>query len=250
MLKAIFFDLDGTLLPIDTWAFMRSYFELLESYFAENGVRPADGREAIRAATEAMFAYDGRTYNEERFWRAFSPLMDQAAEREGKAPLDWRALMARFYEEEFPKLGRGVRPNPLAAEVVSEARRRGFRLALATNPLFPPEATAQRLAWTGADASAFERVTAYQNSRYAKPAPEYYRELLGAMGLSGGDVLMVGNDPVEDFAACSQGCSLYLVTDQLIDRGGEGASLEDTPHGSMADLLEHVRRLPRPAGEG
>lgn len=245
MCQAIFFDLDGTLLPIDTRAFMTSYFRLLEEYFERAGVDPEDGREGIRVGTRAMFAYDGATTNEQRFWEAFAPFMDRAAERRGAAPLDWRAFMARFYAEEFPRLGRDVRPNPLAAEVVDEARRRGFRLALATNPLFPPEATAQRLSWTGVDASAFERVTAYQNSRYAKPAPEYYRELLDAMGLSGEEVLMVGNDPVEDFAACSQGCGLYLVTDQLIDRGGEGAGLEETPHGSMADLLAFVRAMPR-----
>lgn len=241
MYQAVFFDLDGTLLPIDTHGFMRGYFGALGAFFAGNGVDPAWVLEGVRVGTDAMFSYDGgATTNEQRFWDAFEPY---AAASEEPAR-DWRALFASFYAEAFPRLGEGIEPDPLAHEVVACLRGKGYRLALTTNPLFPPEATAQRLAWTGADPAAFERVTAYQNSRFAKPSERYYAENLDALGLDGADVLMVGNDPVEDGAARELGCGLYLVTDHLVDRGGAGADLAATPHGSMADLLAFVQGFP------
>lgn len=248
MYQAVFFDLDGTLLPIDTRAFMSSYFDLLGAFFARAGVDGRTGLEGIRVGTQAMFAYDGATTNEERFWDAFVPFMDgELADKENvpKGRRAWEGLLGRFYAEEFPRLREGIEPGPLAALVVDALRAKGYRLLLATNPLFPPEATAQRLAWTGVDARAFERVTAYHNSRYAKPTVEYYEENLAALGLTGPDVLMVGNDPVEDHAACACGCSLYLVTDNLVDRDGAGADLAATPHGTLADLLAYVQGMPK-----
>lgn len=255
MYQAVFFDLDGTLLPIDTHAFMRSYFELLGAYFAENGVPVRTGLSGIQAGTKAMFAYDGRTTNQERFWQVFVPFMeDELPELAGKT--DWNALLDAFYAERFPLLGRDVEPDPLAARIVDELHERGYRLALTTNPLFPPEATAQRLAWTGVDPDAFERVTAYQNSRYAKPERAYYEENLAALGLTGEQVLMVGNDLVEDGAACACGCGLYLVTDHLVEHAAKdfgdvapredavAANIEEVPHGTMGDLLNYVQSLP------
>ena len=239
MYQAVFFDLDGTLLPIDTHEFMRGYFGALGSFFAERGVDAAWALGGVRAGTDAMFAYDGgKTTNERRFWGAFLPY----AAESGNAGRDWEALFGEFYEVAFPRLGDAIEPDPLAAQVVSCLKGKGYRLALTTNPLFPPQATAQRLAWTGVDPDAFERVTAYHNSSYAKPSVEYYAENLAALGLDGESVLMVGNDPVEDGAARACGCDLYLVTDHLVER--DGADLGATPSGTMGDLLRFAEGLP------
>lgn len=242
--QAVFFDLDGTLLPIDTHEFMSTYFGSLASFFAANGCDPRKGMEGIRIGTDAMFAYDGgATLNSERFWSAFIPFMGEDR--------DWAGLLGAFYGEVFPTLGRDVEPDPRAAQAVDALRSKGYRLVLATNPLFPPEATAERLAWTGVDPAAFERVTAYHNSRFAKPSRPYYQENLDLLGLQGPQVLMVGNDLVDDGAARECGCGLYLVTDHLIARPGDDAELERTPHGTMGDFLAYAQGLPAvPRTEG
>ena len=241
MYQAIFFDLDGTLLPMDTHAFMRSYFGALGAFFSDNGYDAARVLAGVKAGTEAMFAYDdGQTTNEQRFWRTFPRFMEGELGLSG----DWEALFNRFYDEVFPQLSAGIEPDPDAARAVARLRQKGYRMALTTNPLFPPQATACRLTWTGVDPDAFERVTAYQNSRYAKPSPAYYAENLAALGLRGADVLMVGNDPVEDGAACELGCDLYLVTDHLIERAGAEGDVAARGRGSMADFLRFVEELP------
>lgn len=240
MYQAVFFDLDGTLLPIDTHAFMHDYFAALARFFGGAGCDPHVGLAGIKAGTDAMFAYDGgATTNSERFWKVFDPFMADHGENR-----DWHGLLDTFYATVFPTLQEGIQPDPLAPQAVECLRDKGYRLLLATNPLFPPEATEQRLAWTGVDPAAFERITAYHNSRYAKPAVAYYQENLDALGLAGSQVLMVGNDPVEDSAAMECGCDLYLVTNNLVERNGAGVSVERTPHGTMRDLLAYVRELP------
>lgn len=253
--KAVFFDLDGTLLPMDTVEFMRTYFGALGAFFAQLGCDPKVALDGVKLGTKAMLEPDGETVNAERFWGFFGPYMAQNfGER------DWQPLLDRFYSEVFPGLGAAIEADPLVAQVVEELRAKGYRLVLATNPLFPPVATAHRLAWTGADPAAFERVTAYHNSLYAKPDPRYYAENLAALGLAGEDVLMVGNDPAEDFAACACGCDLYLVTDYLVDRaalatdkgamgelashGAACADLATTKHGTLAEFAAFVAGLP------
>jgi len=254
--KAVFFDLDGTLLPMDTLEFMRTYFGALGAYFAQLGYDPKVALDGVQLGTKSMFAFDGKTTNEQRFWETFTPYM---AERFG-AGIDWEPLLERFYDEVFSGLADGLEADPRVAHVVDALREKGYRMVLATNPLFPPVATKHRLAWTGADPDAFERVTAYHNSRYAKPDPRYYEENLQALGLAGEDVLMVGNDPAEDFAACACGCDLYLITDYLVDRaalasgpqaiaaladhGAACADLATTKHGSMEEFARFVEALP------
>lgn len=238
--RAVFFDLDGTLLPIDTYAFMRSYFAALGAYFSREGFDGGAVLEGVQVGTKAMFAFDGATTNDRRFWTAF----DAFAQERLDPAADWPGLFERFYEEVFPTLGAGVEADPAAARAVDLLREKGYRLALTTNPLFPPQATACRLGWTGVDAGAFERVTAYHNSRYAKPSPEYYAENLQALGLRGDEVLMVGNDAVEDGAACELGCNLFLVTDHLVEHPDAPGAPEGTRSGSMADFLSFVEGLP------
>ena len=50
-----------------------------------------------------------------------------------------------------------------------------------------------------------------------KPKLAYYAENVAACGLAGEDVLMVGNNTVEDLAIRGLGADAFLVTDHLLD---------------------------------
>ena len=86
---------------------------------------------------------------------------------------------------------------------------------LATNPLFPPVAVETRLRWIGLTPADFDGITTYDNSRYCKPNPAYYTEILERLGRPPETALMIGNNPSDDMSALKAGLSGYLVTDYL-----------------------------------
>ena len=237
MLTSVFFDLDGTLLPIDTHAFMQRYFTELERHFVLLGVDGRAAMSAVEVATRAMLSPDGMTTNARRFWDCFFTTMGDSH--------DWEGVFSAFYNGPFRDLGVHVSPDPDAVEAVRDLVSKGYQVAMLTNPLFPPEATAERIRWAGLDNVGFSRVTAYHNSLYAKPTQDYYAENLAVLGVSPDEVLMVGNDPVEDGAAMDRGIDFYLVTDHIITRQpGEGHKPRTGMTGSMRDFRSFVKTLP------
>ncbi|MDI6825089.1 MAG: HAD family hydrolase [Bacillota bacterium] len=212
--RSLLFDLDGTLLGLDIDAFVPVYFEALARRF--DGILPA-GRlvEAILASTWAMVAdRDLSRSNEEVFWSDFLPRV--GLERERLDP-----IFTAFYRDVFPSLGDLARPVPEARRVLGHALSRGYRLVLATNPLFPRVAIVERMRWGGIHDIPFALVTAYEDMHACKPQPEYYREILQLLGASPEECLMVGNDVQEDLAASLVGIRTFLV---------EGPFLRDKGH--------------------
>lgn len=241
-LRAICFDLDGTLLPMDLDAFMKSYFDAIYDFVAGEGLDAGAFMERFNAGVRAMAGHtDGRT-NADAYWEAFGTCANRGRDF-------WEPLLNEFYEGPFGELGREVRPNPAAARAVGALAAKGYPLVLATMPMFPLAAVRHRLRWAGIDPDAFARITHYENSTAVKPRGLYYAENLAALGVSGADVLMVGNNTVEDMAFADLGAEVFLVTDWLLDPAG--LDLGTVRHGTMADFAAWAEALPpcaRPAG--
>lgn len=242
--RAICFDLDGTLLPMDIDEFMSAYFTRIGTFMGERGMDAQSFMEALKAGTKAMATHaDGRT-NEATFWDAFFPVYETAT----GAPLDeaarrqMHALADEFYDADFPRIGDGFTANPAAARVVNALAEKGYPLVLATMPMFPRRAVEHRLEWAGVDPAAFARITSYENATSVKPRQDYFAEVLAAIGVAGADVLMVGNNTMEDFAVLDLGVDGYLVTDCLLDP--ISFDLSQIRHGSMEDLAAWVEALP------
>lgn len=233
--RAVFFDLDGTLLPMDVEEFMGAYMSKLGGFAAAHGADPQAFGAGMKAGIKAMARHSGDITNEQAFFDAFYDCV-------GKDSLDWPALLADFYENHFPSIGEGVAPNPAAATAVKTLAEKGYTLLLTTMPMFPLAAVKARLAWAGVDPSLFSRITTFENSSSIKPNLTYFAENLAACGLRGSDVLMVGNNTVEDLAALDMGTDGYLVTDCMID--AVGYDLSKVKHGSMAEFAAWVETLP------
>lgn len=243
--RAICFDLDGTLLPMDLDEFMGSYFELIGAYAAARGLDSQRFMEALKKGTYAMASHDDGHLNKDVFWAVFA----QAYGVEGAALAEVRAVADEFYEDEFGRIGEGFVGNPDVPRAIDALVRKGYPLVLTTMPMFPLRAVRHRLDWAGVDPAVFARITTYENSTSVKPKQAYYAENLAAMGLSGEDVLMVGNNTVEDLAFCELGADAYLVTDCLLDP--VGLDLSTIRHGSFAQFADWVETLPdcgNPAG--
>ncbi len=230
-IKAVLFDLDGTLLPMEQEAFIKAYFGGLVKKLAPHGYEPDALISAIWAGTKAMVANDGTRRNEDAFWNTFCGILgEKAAEDE--------PLFADFYANEFQAVQQVCGYTPAAADAVRRIKEKGLRVALATNPLFPAVATESRIRWAGLQPEDFELYTTYENSRYCKPNPDYYRAVLETLGVEAKDCLMVGNDVGEDMVAESLGMQVFLLTDCLINTTDR--RVDEFPHGGFAELLERI----------
>ena len=148
----------------------------------------------------------------------------------------------RFYKNEFKKLRQHTRASVRVKKVVDALKRKGYRLVLATNPLFPRIATNQRIEWAGLSPEDFEYVSYYDNSHYCKPRPEYFTEVLAALGLTAQECYIVGNDVRDDMSALPLGFEGFLVLDHVI---GDIGKVQECKKGNYSDLLKFAESLPQ-----
>ena len=234
MIDTVCFDLDGTLLPMDQEEFVNTYLELLARKLEPHGYEPRHLTAAIWSGTQAMVENDGSRTNEEAFWEDFCHIFGEQARKD-------LPLFEEFYAADFARARTVCRFAPQAAEVIGLLKEKGVRLVLATNPLFPAIATRQRIRWAGLEPEDFQFVTTYENSRFCKPNPAYYRDLLDKLGKDPESCLMVGNDVDEDMIpARAVGMEVFLLTDCLLNRSG--ADTAAYPQGGFAELKDFLLR--------
>ncbi len=235
MLKAVLFDLDGTLLPMDQGVFMKDYFGRLIRRLAPLGYTPEVFLAAMKKGITAMTVNDGSRSNEEAYWDAFTAVA-------GKEILNHMPVFERFYEEEFDEVAASCGHNGQAAALVRSLNAKGIRVILATNPLFPRIATQKRIRWAGLEPEDFEFYTTFEDIGYCKPNPAYYREVLARAGLDAADCIMVGNDVAEDMVAGAKaGLRGFMLTDCLINTSN--ADVGEFPHGSFGELNAYIETL-------
>lgn len=231
-MKTVLFDLDGTLLPMDQDAFVRAYFGLLAKKLAPRGYEPKQLTDAIWAGTAAMVKNTGSCTNEVAFWERFCRIFGADARKD-------EPLFEEFYATEFAHVRTLCGFAPEAAQVVELLKDRGVTVALATNPLFPDIATGQRIRWAGLNREDFALVTTYENSRFCKPNPDYFREVLGKLGKRPEQCIMVGNDVDEDMRpAEGLGMKVFLLEGCVVNRSG--TDVGQYPRGGFAELKEFL----------
>ena len=235
-MKAILFDLDGTLLPMDMDEFTVSYFSLLANKAQPHGYddkkKLVDG---IWAGTAAMVKNDGSMSNFDRFWQTFAGLFGQHVYND-------IPIFDEFYSTDFNKAVAFTQPQPEKAQKAVELARKAAPLViLATNPLFPGVGVETRLSWLGLKASDFDFVSNYENSRFCKPNPAYYQDILAKFSLDPTDCIMIGNDVDEDIIPTSaMGMKNYLVTDCLLNKSGSEVSC---PKGSFDEFIRYMENM-------
>ncbi len=233
-IKAVLFDLDGTLLPMDYDGFLKLYFGNLAKRLAGYGYNPDELVKNIWVGTKAMVMNDGSCMNETKFWDVF-------AEIYGVDVLQDKVLFDDFYREDFIKAKEACGFDPRAKETVDLVRSLGMKTALATNPIFPMIATRQRMDWAGVSGKDFELCTTYENIGVSKPNPAYYLEIAKRLNVATEECLMVGNDVAEDMVAAKAGMKVFLLTDCLLNKNNEDIS--EYPQGGFRELQEFIKLL-------
>lgn len=242
--RAVCFDLDGTLLPMDIGEFMDAYFKRIAAFVAARGLDAELFMTALKAGTRAMAMSEGGKLNIDVYWDEFERVYGIDDLRSVSYDINGvKELTDEFYENDFCHIGDGFCGNPDAARAVTALVEKGYPVLLTTMPMFPRRAVELRLGWAGVDPSVFSRITSFENSRSTKPRQSYYAENLAAMNVCGKDVLMVGNNTMEDLSFMDLGADAWLVTDWLLDP--IDFDISSVKHGSMSEFADWCEALPR-----
>ena len=225
MSLTLLFDLDDTLLDTNMDAFIPAYFQALSKHLFGR-VSPDVMLRALMHGTNLMNeSYDPTRTLQEIFESDFYPAL-------GITKQELVEVIDDFYDNIFPTIGGHTRQRPDAAPLIEWALSQGFRIAIATDPLFPRKATWHRVRWAGLDPEKLELISTFENFHFTKTHPAYYAEVLGQLGWPEGPVLMVGNDVNRDLLAANRlGLKTYFID-------GESASSPgfEAGRGKLADL--------------
>lgn len=240
MRPTILFDLDDTLLVNDVETFLPAYLKALSEALAPI-LEPRRLIGALLAATQQMAANQRpdctlKEVFEDHFYRATA--LDRTV---------FEPAVADFYAHVYPALRDLTQPQPGAVEVVEELLRRGFRLAVTTNPLFPRTAIVQRLEWAGLspDRYPFEVVTSYETYHFAKPSPAFYAEVMAQMGWPEGPVITVGDKLDNDIVPSRQlGLHAFWIPSPGDASPPPADGLGPDASGTLTDLLAWLDRTP------
>lgn len=232
-MKAILFDLDGTLLPMDQDVFTKEYFKALAKHLAPYGYDKDKVVKAMWDGINAMLNNDGSKTNEQSFWQAFSPAF-------GTDEFKDIALFDEFYATVFETLKVTCGYNGKAGRTIKQLKAQGYCVVVATNPVFPIAAYRARLKWAGVDIKDFEFITTYENSHFCKPQAGYYTEILKRLNLNADECLMVGNDVGDDMPALDVGMKVFLMTDYLINTKNQ--PIDIYPRGGFDELMEFIEQ--------
>lgn len=225
MSLTLLFDLDDTLLDTNIEAFIPAYFQALSEHMASH-VAPGVMLPALLSATKLMMDSEdpSRTLQcvfEKDFYEKIGVPKQELVE-----------IIDDFYDNVFPKIEIKTDRRPEAAPLIEWALSKGYRLAVATDPLFPRKATYHRIRWAGLDPSQFELISTFEGFHFSKSHPAYYAEILGQLGWPDGPVLMVGNDVQRDLIPAHRlGLKTYFIDGDSTSSPGFEAG-----RGSLTDL--------------
>jgi FMN phosphatase YigB (HAD superfamily) len=225
MSLTLLFDLDDTLIDTNLDAFVPAYFQALGKHVSRR-VAPDLFFPALLSGTSLMNESQDPTHTlqeifDSRFYEQLGVPKQELAE-----------IFDDFYENIFPSFASVTKQREEAASLIQWALACGFRVAIATDPLFPRKATYHRIRWAGIDPEQVELISSYEHFHFTKTHPAYYAEVLGRLGWPEGPVLMVGNDVRRDLEPAHRlGLATYLVDGESALTSGFEAG-----HGKLADL--------------
>ena len=228
MTITLLLDLDDTLLETNTENFFPAYLQALSGALSHL-VPPEIILPALMSGTRRMMDnLDPSLTLREVFDAYFFKKLGM--ERDSL-----QATIDNFYDEVFPTLGSLTTARPEAVPLVDWAFAQGYRVAVATNPLFPLEAIEHRLRWADLppEKYPFALVSSYERFHFTKEAIAYFGEIMGLMGWPEDPVVMVGNDVDMDLRPAQQaGFPVYWV------RNGIETSSEFLliPQGSLGEF--------------
>ena len=233
MRDTFLFDLDGTLLPMDFDKFMELYFHNLGKHFYGK-IDPRLLAKYIMDATNHMVLTKNGETNEEKFMTEFEKLI-------GSDIQEYRDHFDVFYDTLFENVKESTHQNKAMIDSVSLLKEKGYKVVIATNPLFPLKANYHRIRWAGFHQDDFDYISSFEENKYTKPHLEYYQEVLESINKEPRECYMVGNDVFDDLPAKKLGLETYLITDCLLNKNN--LEVDTNYQGKYDDFYQFVLNL-------
>ncbi|PLX82912.1 MAG: hypothetical protein C0616_01010 [Desulfuromonas sp.] len=234
--NTLLFDLDGTLLQVPMERFIPAYLEGMAYHLGFNARAEIIAfARSVRGVIHAMLARrEADSTNEDFFLQGIEAATGIDGERV-------RNSLAAFCADGLNDLEGFVAPAPFLSSLLAKVRERRLELALATNPVFPMELIRARMNWGGLTEDDFVLITSYENTRYCKPQPGYFEQLLDTLQRRPEECLMIGNDTEHDLAAAECGIATFLLDTWMIDRcNGDFSADFRGSHDDLLSLLDRV----------
>ncbi len=167
-LRAVLFDLDNTLIIFNESMFYTGYLSRIGKVFADL-VPSEQFPDHLMTATMALLENDGTKPNVDFFMDILTRLCPGPREKL------WRRFL-QFYDTEYDQLEKVISLPAGLDDVFNFFAQTGYKLVLATNPIFPLNVQHKRLAWAGLEHIRFDLMTHIENMSYCKPNLGYYHE--------------------------------------------------------------------------
>lgn len=233
-MNTVLFDLDGTLLPMDNALFEKLYFKELTKAFSDI-ISAEELAKNIWASTKTMVENLENRTNEKVFMDDFGKRIN----------IDLKDITERFdvfYDTSFFNVKESVKDIKSIKDSVKILKEKGYKIVVATNPLFPIKAIHHRIRWAGFDPEEFSYISCFEKNHYCKPQIKYYEEILKEIDRKPEECLMVGNDVQEDLVSKKLGLRTYLITDNIIHRTED--EIVTDHKGTYEEFHEFVKTLP------
>ena len=231
-IRAVLFDLDGTLLQVEMAEFIPRYIAGLAENFSDLVSAKKFKKSLLNGIRELITGAANGATNEERLMTTLERDLSISAR-------DFHQRLGSFREQGVEFLADLVTDIPAGRAAVEHCQTQNQTLVLATNPVFPMFMIDARRRWSGLCSTPFDHVTSYENSSYCKPSLAYFEEVAEKIGVPAKQCLMIGNDSSHDLAAMGVGMTTYLVDTYLVERPGR--RWPSDYRGNHVELLKFLR---------
>lgn len=118
----------------------------------------------------------------------------------------------QYYQNDFLAWQKLFTAVPKSREFVEQAKARGKKMYIWTNPIWPEFNVKKRLEWAGFDVNDFDGFTHSQNSVGCKPSVEYYSNSLKLFNLDPSRCVLIGDSEYKDGPARTVGINTIILS--------------------------------------
>lgn len=235
MIKAVLLDLDETLLQNPPDRFAKAYISDLITHFLEQfpSLEQDSLLAGIRMATVATIQnQDPLRFNSDVFYNILSQQVNLS--RNEMLP-----AVDSFVENIYPRLQTLTSTIDAALSLVEWLLDNDYAVAIATNPLFPHQATLKRVLWANIDPSKIWFISTLDSVHFTKPNPAYYEEVLTRIGFEPDETLMVGDDWQNDIIpATLAGFNTFYIRPASTPNPADNTLVNADGVGTLDELLQ------------